>query len=249
MARRPRAHAESGFYHVILKGSGSQIIFEDDSDRRSFLSYLDTYRRAFDVRIIAWCLMSNHVHLIISDEADALSDFMHSLTSAYACKFNRRHQRTGPLFNGRFHSVAITSEGQLLNAVRYVHDNPVKGGICPARTYPWSSYHAYEQVDESVVDPRPVLDAIGGAGHFAEFSCDEAYGDYVPAVRMRLSDSEALGVAKRILGPTRLCDLKGEVPESRTRGLQSLRDAGLTMKQIQRCTGIGRGIIYRTTHG
>ena len=109
MARRPRAHAESGFYHVILKGSGSQIIFEDDSDRRSFLSYLDTYRRAFDVRIIAWCLMSNHVHLIISDEADALSDFMHSLTSAYACKFNRRHQRTGPLFNGRFHSVAITS--------------------------------------------------------------------------------------------------------------------------------------------
>ena len=130
MARRPRAHAESGFYHVILKGSGSQIIFEDDSDRRSFLSYLDMYRRAFDVRIIAWCLMSNHVHMIISDDADALSDFMHSLTSAYACKFNRRHQRTGPLFNGRFHSVAITSEGQLLNAVRYVHDKPVKGGIC-----------------------------------------------------------------------------------------------------------------------
>ena len=156
MARRPRAHAESGFYHVILKGSGSQIIFEDDSDRRSFLSYLDTYRRAFDVRIIAWCLMSNHVHLIISDEADALSDFMHSLTSAYACKFNRRHQRTGPLFNGRFHSVAITSEGQLLNAVRYVHDNPVKGGICPA---PVSYTHLLDQalrgldpgVDEEIV--------------------------------------------------------------------------------------------------
>lgn len=91
MTRRPRAHAESGFYHVILKGSGSQIIFEDDSDRRPFLSYLDMYRRAFDVRIIAWCLMSNHVHMIISDDADALSDFMHSLTPAYACKFNRRH--------------------------------------------------------------------------------------------------------------------------------------------------------------
>ena len=183
MARKPRAHAESGFYHVILKGSGSQIIFEDDSDRRSFFfSYLDTYRRAYDVRIIAWCLMSNHVHMIICDEADALSNFMHSLTSAYACRFNRRHQRTGPLFDGRFHSVAITSEVQPLNAVRYVHDNPAKGGICPARIYPWSSYHAYERADESAIDPRPVLDAIGGAGNFAEFSCDQAYGDCTSGV-------------------------------------------------------------------
>lgn len=93
MARRPRGYIDSGLYHVVLKGSGDQIIFEDDEDRIAFTSCLDAYRCEFGVRILAWCLMSNHVHLVLADDDSCLSKFMHSVATAYACGFNRRHLR------------------------------------------------------------------------------------------------------------------------------------------------------------
>ena len=249
MARRSRVYIDSGLYHVVLKGSGGQIIFEDDEDRCAFISCLDAYRREFEVRILAWCLMSNHVHLVLADDDSRLSKFMHSVATAYACRFNRRHLRTGALFDGRFHSVGIDSDAQLLRAVRYVHDNPIKSGICLPSAYQWSSYREYLSADPAMVDTAPVLDIIGGLEHFEEFGLAEKYAGYVPVMRARLGDVEALQLAAELLGPERLRSLRSEPSVLRAQGIQVLRDAGLTMKQIQRCTGIGRGIISRTTHG
>lgn len=249
MVRRARAYIDSGLYHVILKGSGGQIIFEDDGDRRAFISCLDSYRRKFGVRILAWCLMSNHVHLVLTDDESRLSEFMHSVATAYACRFNRRHLRRGALFDGRFHSVGIDSDAQLLRAVRYVHDNPFKSGICLPSAYQWSSYREYLSAGSAMVDTALVLDIIGGPEHFEEFSLADKYAGYVPVMRARLGDAEALELAAELLGPERLRSLRSEPSVCRAQGIQVLRDAGLTMKQIQRCTGIGRGIISRTTHG
>lgn len=249
MARRPRGYIDSGLYHVVLKGSGDQIIFEDDEDRIAFTSCLDAYRCEFGVRILAWCLMSNHVHLVLADDDSCLSKFMHSVATAYACGFNRRHLRRGALFGGRFHSVGIATDAQLLRAVRYVHDNPYKSGICLASAYQWSSYREYLSLGPTMVDTVPVFDAIGGLEHFEEFSAAEKYAGYVPVMHSRLDDSEALKLAAELLGAERLRALRSEPSARRAQGIQLLRDAGLTMKQVQRCTGIGRGIIARTTHG
>ena len=141
MPRAPRVIAESGFYHVILRGNGRQLIFEDNADRRVFLDLLA--RRAADagISILAWCLMENHVHLVLEDPTQSLSEMMQRLSGDYAQRFNRRTGHVGRVFENRFKSSAIDSEAYLLQAVRYVHDNPDKAGICPAHEYPWSSYH------------------------------------------------------------------------------------------------------------
>lgn len=202
MARRSRVYIDSGLYHVVLKGSGGQIIFEDDEDRCAFISCLDAYRREFEVRILAWCLMSNHVHLVLADDDSRLSKFMHSVATAYACRFNRRHLRTGALFDGRFHSVGIGSDAQLLRAVRYVHDNPIKSGICLPSAYQWSSYREYLSADPAMVDTAPVLDIIGGPEHFEEFGLRKSTLATCPLCGRGLAMSKRSNSRRNCLGPS-----------------------------------------------
>ena len=98
MPRAPRAIAESGFYHVILRGNGKQIIFEDDADRRAFLDLLAKRAADAGIRILAWCLMENYVHLVLEDPTQTLSEMMRRLSGDYAQRFNRKSGRVGHVF-------------------------------------------------------------------------------------------------------------------------------------------------------
>ena len=111
MPRAPRAIAESGFYHVILRGNGKQIIFEDDADRRAFLDLLAKRAADAGIRILAWCLMENHVHLVLEDPTQTLSEMMRRLSGDYAQRFNRKSGRVGHVFEHRFKSCPIENEG------------------------------------------------------------------------------------------------------------------------------------------
>ena len=128
MPRRARRSSESGYYHVMLRGNGRQVIFEDDLDRREFLRELSETMAQSGVSIVAWCLMSNHVHLLLADEQGSLSTAVHHLATRYARHFNRRTGHVGSVFDGRFKSVPVESDVQLLAAVRYIHENPVRAG-------------------------------------------------------------------------------------------------------------------------
>ena len=124
MPRTERRKSASGFYHVVMRGNGRQNLFEDDADRRSFLSYLRGDAERFGVRVLAWCLMSNHIHLLLEDRDDNLSEMMRSLATSYALRFNRRGGHAGHVFQQRFYSNPIEDEAYLLQAMRYIHDNP-----------------------------------------------------------------------------------------------------------------------------
>ena len=110
MPRAPRATAESGFYHVILRGNGRQIIFEDDADRRAFLELLVKRAEDAGIHVLAWCLMENHVHLVLEDPTQALSEMMQRLSGGYAQRFNRKSGRVGHVFENRFKSCPIENE-------------------------------------------------------------------------------------------------------------------------------------------
>ena len=169
MPRIARKVAESGFYHVMLKGNGGQIIFDDDEDRRAFLAALSSSLEGTELSLIAWCLMSTHVHLLLSDESGCLSSVMHSLATKYAGHFNSRTGHLGSVFSGRFKSVPVESDAQLIAAVRYIHNNPEKAGICPAAEYGWSSYHEYVSVP-FITNVNVVLDLLGGVEGFVAMS-------------------------------------------------------------------------------
>lgn len=136
MPREPRVHAESGFYHVILRGNGKQLLFENDDDRLHFLKLLCGKTQSGGVSVLAWCLMSNHIHLLLSDPQDNLSCVMHGLATAYSRYLNSASGHIGAVFQGRSTSVPIKSDRQLLQALRYIHDNPEKAGVAPAGGVP-----------------------------------------------------------------------------------------------------------------
>lgn len=244
MVRQNRRRAESGFYHVVLKGSGSQILFEDNDDRRAFLSYLEEMLARYDSQLIAWCLMDNHVHLVVSDARGKVSACIHDLATSYAVYFNKRHNRGGQVFDGRFHSVPIESDRQLLCAVRYVHDNPAKAGISTTDTYAWSSYRAYLQGRSGCTSIGLVLDMLGDARGFKAFSESSEYADYEFRAGARWTDEEALEAVREVVGGVP-SSIKALPVHERNECLRLLRDRGLSVRQLERLTGIGRGIITR----
>ena len=107
MARQPRQRSQSGFYHVMVRGNGRQVIFSNDTDRRAFLHMLRTCLGDNGIELIAWCLMDNHAHLLVSDRDAELTAMMHALETRYARYFNETTGHVGSVFQGRFKSKAI----------------------------------------------------------------------------------------------------------------------------------------------
>lgn len=246
--RIPRQAARSGYYHVVVKGDGGQAIFENDADRQTFLRLAERYFAEAGISVMAWCLMENHVHLILRDGSNELSAAMHRLETAYARHYNDRAGRVGHLFRERFMSSPIESDAYLLEAVRYVHNNPEKAGVCRAEEYPWSSYRAYATPGfacELTVDTSVVLEMLGGEKNFVEFTAERGLQVYRPPAGKRLDESEARDAAERVLGETAPVEVKTLPVGRRNQLLRDLRAAGLSVRQVERLTGVGRNIVAR----
>ena len=243
-----RSRAESGFYHVMLRGNGRQLIFEDDADRREFLSCLDNAIEREGVSLIAWCLMDNHVHLIIDDPHDRLSTVMYRIGMKYAMYFNNRHQREGHLFEGRFKSSPIESDEYLVQAVRYVLNNPVAAGISTLEDYRWSSYAEYCG-ERGLTNTKPILDMFSSVEDFVSF-CREGAPVFDGKLEFdNVPDQLVKEVATNIaiqLGCTDLSKIKALSLKRRGTIVRALRDAGLAVNQISRLIGISSASLYRS---
>ena len=167
MSRPPRLCFEGALYHVTCRGDNRERIFVDDADRQQYLLYLHRYRTQLGFHLLCYCLMPNHVHLVIETFSSApISKAMLCVSTRYTQYFNKRHGRVGHLFQGRFHSRLIESDPDLLVVSRYVHLNPVKAELCATpQEYPWSSYAAYIGV---AADPLHLVDADRVLGMVSE---------------------------------------------------------------------------------
>jgi len=133
-----------GLYHVIQRGNNRQLIFFEDEDRRAFLDRLERGAQDCACRVHAYCLMSNHVHLLVQTDRPNLSVFGQRLFGGYAKRINHHHRRSGHLFQGRFTSAPIAEDPSLLQVSRYIHLNPVAARMVKRpEDYPWSSLRAY----------------------------------------------------------------------------------------------------------
>jgi REP element-mobilizing transposase RayT len=132
----------------MARGNDKRDIFADDSDRHSFLERLDRVARRLQWRLWAYCLMPNHYHLLIETVQPTLSRGMRDLNGAYSQAVNRRHQRVGHVFQGRFRAVFVDRDTYLLEVCRYIVCNPVKAGLCDhPQAWRWSSYRATVGLD------------------------------------------------------------------------------------------------------
>ena len=140
MARPPRLEIPGALYHVTARGNERRAIFRDDTDRSEYLDRIAHCRKKLPFELLAYCLMTNHVHLAIRRGSAPLSRIMARLHSTYAEWFNRRHGRVGHLFQGRYKAFFVRDDRHLYALVRYIHRNPVQARLVPhASHYPWSS--------------------------------------------------------------------------------------------------------------
>ena len=237
---------ESDFHHVYSRGVGKQIIFEDDADAKALLASFRRKLELHEVTLYAWCLMENHFHLIVRGQGEAISGFMRDSLSIYAREFNKRHDRSGHVFQGKFGDEPITDDGYFLQAVRYVHQNPEKAGVSSTEAYRWSSYREYVGAPV-ITETSLVLDMLGSVDAFVRFHREEsefALREYDDA-RGGLSSRSSFALAADVLGEVTVRNMRSFPKAERNRLVARLRASGLSIRQIERATGISRSVVSR----
>jgi putative transposase len=174
MARRARLFAPGILYHVIVRGNYRQKTFLNARDYQAYLERLARYRKRFGVTVYAYCLMSNHVHLLVETGSQPLSRFMQGLQQSYTQYFNRKHRKVGHLFQGRYKAILCEKDEYLLGLVRYIHLNPIRAKIVQKLDeYPYSGHRHYAGSGVSdVLEPSRVLDMLGGRAGYRRFVQD-----------------------------------------------------------------------------
>jgi len=242
MPRRARQKSTTGYYHVITRGVNRAVIFEDEADYQKYISFLKKHLSETDIILIAYCLMNNHVHLLVRDPDGQLSAFMQKLGISYAQYFNTRHERTGHLFQGRFRSQNIEDEKYLLTVYRYILMNPEKAGIAAAETYSWSSYHDY-YAEDTLTDPSIIKSLIGRDEKLRDFLNRNDKDD--ECLRFECEGNDDDWIANVVETVLQNKKLKALSSAERNKSLQDLLEAGLSVRQIEQITGINRGIVQR----
>lgn len=164
MARALRVQFSGAVYHLMLRGNSRQVLFRDNRDRRLFLRLLDRYRDQFSIRVYAYLLTSRQVDLLIETTRPNLSRMMQCLGTSYVSYFNRRYNRRGTLFEGRFRSYMVDKEKDLAEATRLIHLKLRRFGGEKGRRL-WSSYRDYVVggIRRALIEPGPVLGGFGGS--------------------------------------------------------------------------------------
>ena len=139
MPRQARLILGDVCYHIITRGNKKQTIFMDKQDRYTYLYILAKYKKQYKFKLYGWCLMDNHVHMII--ESDKLAKLMHGINLSYAKHFNDKYKTVGHFWQDRYKSFVLIKDRYLINCIQYIEYNPVRGNLVTSPgDYAWSSY-------------------------------------------------------------------------------------------------------------
>ena len=244
MPRQPRQLSDSGYQHLILRGIGKQVLFEDREDRLYFLSRLQHYCVETGVSVLAYCLMENHVHLLVCDKKQQTPLLMKKLGVSYSGYFNRKYERSGHLFQDRYRSEAIEDERGLLTVFRYILNNPQKAGLGKASAYEWSSYGEYGD-PEAFTETQLLCELIGDRAEYDAYPAEGNEDLCMEATPSRRNDELAGEIIRQILGGRSGTSLQSMERPERDAVLRKLKAKGLSIRQLERLTGINRGAIQR----
>lgn len=233
MPRVARQISETKIYHLIWRGVNRQKIFSCSGDYSIFILKLKKYAELFSIEIYAYCLMPNHVHLLVHDPQNSLSSFMHRLGTSYVQYYNRRMERTGHLFQSRFLSRNIENEKYFRIVYRYILQNPEKAHICKAENYPWSSWNT--QLKNEIINTNFISKYFNSVKFMQEFIqtpntdiCDEA------EIKRPLSDQHALSILKKNLSINSTKKLRTLSIKKLLPNIPLLKSKGISVRQLQR---------------
>lgn len=249
MPRTARKKSSTGIYHVIFRGINKQRIFEDDEDHFYFLDKLSSCQQKSGFELYAYCLMSNHIHLLLKEGHEDLGITFRRFGTSFVSWYNWKHHRIGHLFQDRFKSETVEDDSYFLTVLRYIHQNPLKAGVVKKmQEYPWSSYREYSH--------KPVICNTEFALNFFSSDKYEAKKLWIKFVQAqnedkcmdyddntRLNDWEAIELINSIAKIDNPAEIQAFDPDSREILIQSLIKKGLSLSQMERLTGLSYGAL------
>ena len=246
MPRHARKKSESGIYHIMLRGINRQVIFEDEEDNLKFLETLKNYKAISEYKIFAYCLMSNHVHLLLKVEKEDIDLIIKRIASSYVYWYNWKYKRNGHLFQDRFKSEPVEDDAYFLTVVRYIHQNPIKAGLCKnIDGYKFSSYNEY--VKNPIMVDTDFCFGIIDKDQFIDFNVEYSQDICleIEEENFRLTDDEAKEIIHKISKCSTITEFQNLSIDKRDKYLKILRNHGLSIRQISRLTGIGFNIVRK----
>lgn len=251
MPRDKRKVSRTRIYHVIVKGADRQLLFEETKDYVKYLEILENYKDELNFKLFAYCLMSNHVHLLIQvSEEGTLEKIFRSINTKYAVWFNMKYNRTGFVQDGRYHSEPVETIEYFLTAIRYIHLNPQKAGLesAPGEQYPWSSFVEYCSDVPRLIDRDTVFQIIGDEDLFFSMhsyvTSDDACFD-IKKTRKRLPDDVAKSIIEESCGCKNSTEFQKLSILERNCYIKKIYNEGVSIRQLNRLTGVPRGVIER----
>lgn len=247
MPRRSRQLAESGIYHVMLRGVNRDAIFLDDEDCARFLHALSQARDASGCIVLAYCLMGNHAHLVLRTGDEPIGAVVKRLGVRYAGWFNRKYGRVGHLFQDRFRSHPVEDDAYFITLLRYVWNNPVEAGVVDRpEEYIWSSRRLLGE-ESALVDERELRkllpdDPLDWSTPISQLPSETAVR---PGPRPRHSEDEVAELLRRASGADNPEDFGRLNPETQRRAVRDLRTRSVSYAQIANATGLNSSRVRR----
>ena len=243
MARQARRQSESGIYHVMIRGVNRQPIFGDDHDNLRFLDILKTCKEISGFQLYGYCLMGNHVHLLIKEGEESLGQIMKRICNRYIYWFNLYNDRVGHLLQDRFKSEPVDDDEYFLTVLRYIHQNPLKAGLCNKFSeYKWSSYHDYKaNKQDGLTDIAFALD-IAPLGDLLEFfgqTNDDKCIEDLPEDYVKTPEHKEM-LYREISGCETAQAFQDLGRQQQKNIILACRQRGLSFRALEAFTGVGR---------
>lgn len=250
MARQPREQSATGYYHIMIRGINREYIFQTEKEKHYFMGILE---EELNSGLAGYCLMDNHVHLLVNAQLNELSLAIKKVNIKYAMRYNYHKQRVGHLFQNRFKSEVIHSDPYLMQVIRYIHDNPVRAGmIQKSEEYQWSSYKEYLGNAALIAERHKAFilslfsDNIAGFIRFHQQKDDYEYLDTKEEIERNRSNLAQTIITEfcKESGISDALQIKNENSYIQEIILRLLHRTKLSHRDIARLLEVNRGIIH-----
>lgn len=244
MGRISRTYSKSGVYHILFRGVNQQNIFEEKADYDKLKNTLLAIKEEMGFEIYAYCFMSNHAHIVLKEKKDKdISLIMKRVLTKYARWYNVKYGRSGALIANRYKSIPVEIDEYFVHLIRYIHQNPIRGGIVKCLCeYPYSSYLEY--TGNAELTSTEFVFGMMSEAEFKEFHKNMEYMTFRVSDSKKETDDEVYLKIRKNYGIENPKDISKMNKADRNRVLFELKRE-YPVRQLQRITGVSRGIISR----
>ena len=252
MSRQARQKSQSGIYHIILRGINKQILFEEEEDKEKFIECLRFYKESSNYIIYGYCLMDNHIHLLIKEGKESIGNTMKRIGVSYVSWYNRKYDRSGHLFQDRFKSEVVEDNEYLLTVLRYIHQNPLKlDNVKQLEKYKWSSYEEYLGQPKTVATEF-ILKIFASKKEqamldFKSFMNEQNEDRCIDSIETkRMTDQEIKELIKKYASVNSPSELRNMDIMARNQVIRKMKEIdGVSTRQIARLIGISQSIVSK----